>query len=378
MKIIILTGHFFPEIHPRAFRSFELAQEFSRRGHDVTVICLRKYQLFSIEEFNNNHSFSIITIPFFFIKLLNNYSESNSKNILKKIKFFLEYFFGGKLLLNSFKLFFKLKKNIDADLFITLSTPFFIHLGTSFYIRLKRKKNKKKTIFFADCGDPYSNSNQFPKPFYFKFVEKFALKPFDNIFVPSILSISAYDKIVDLNKIKIIPQGFKIKDYTYNYKKQDLIKFSYAGVFYWDIRNPINLLNKLNETSVNFKFVIFLRNYDQYFINNILSKYPDSFKSKVEINYGFSREELLIELSKMDFLINISNTTLTQVPSKLIDYAISGRPILEISPSDKFLNNLDDFIEGDYSGQVKINLDQYDIENLCDEILLLHQVHMKI
>ncbi len=37
MKIHILTGHFTPQLHPRAFRASELAIEFVKRGHKVTV-----------------------------------------------------------------------------------------------------------------------------------------------------------------------------------------------------------------------------------------------------------------------------------------------------------------------------------------------------
>ena len=37
-KILIVTRLFHPEITPRAFRAYELAKEFSRQGHDVTVL----------------------------------------------------------------------------------------------------------------------------------------------------------------------------------------------------------------------------------------------------------------------------------------------------------------------------------------------------
>ena len=37
MKIVIASCFFYPENTPRAFRTFELAREFSRQGHEVTV-----------------------------------------------------------------------------------------------------------------------------------------------------------------------------------------------------------------------------------------------------------------------------------------------------------------------------------------------------
>ena len=35
MKIAILTAVFHPELHPRAFRAYELAKEYAIQGHDV-------------------------------------------------------------------------------------------------------------------------------------------------------------------------------------------------------------------------------------------------------------------------------------------------------------------------------------------------------
>ena len=37
MKIHILTGHFHPQLHPRALRASELAIELVKRGHEVIV-----------------------------------------------------------------------------------------------------------------------------------------------------------------------------------------------------------------------------------------------------------------------------------------------------------------------------------------------------
>ena len=37
-KILLVTNGFYPEISPRSYRSTELAKEFCRQGHEVTVI----------------------------------------------------------------------------------------------------------------------------------------------------------------------------------------------------------------------------------------------------------------------------------------------------------------------------------------------------
>ena len=76
--------------------------------------------------------------------------------------------------------------------------------------------------------------------------------------------------------------------------------------------------------------------------------------------------ELIEELRKMDFLVNISNAhSPNQLPSKLIDYGIAGRPILDIDPQHPDYEQIDSFLSGDYSTALKINnLEQYHIGNV--------------
>lgn len=372
LKITIITAHFYPEIHPRAFRSYELAREMAVLGHDVTVICLRKYDNFDELKFAQENSISIITFPFFNAKSVAIRTTFKGNRIHKAFIDFIVNYLGGKLFYNSIKLFFKLIFILKADLIISISTPFFVHFGTSLAIRMKKILNNNY-VSFADCGDPYSTSQQFPKPFYFQPIEKFVLKAFDYILLPSKLVISAYSEIVSPDKINIIPQGFKIEKYSHNYSPNEIVTFSYAGVFYWDIRNPTNLFNRLSRLNINFKFVIFLREYDIYFMDTFLPKYSKEFRDKIQVFYGMPRTELLFNLSKVDFLINISNLTSTQVPSKLIDYTITSRPILEISSLDQNLPTLDDFLVHDYSKALVIDLNEYDIEKICVKILNLYQ-----
>jgi hypothetical protein len=65
----------------------------------------------------------------------------------------------------------------------------------------------------------------------------------------------------------------------------------------------------------------------------------------------------------MDFLVNISNAhSPNQLPSKLIDYGIAGRPILDINPQNPDTKLIDNFLDGDYSKALKIDhLEKYHI-----------------
>lgn len=61
-----------------------------------------------------------------------------------------------------------------------------------------------------------------------------------------------------------------------------------------------------------------------------------------------------------------------QTLSKSIDYAIAGRPILSIRTGKLDKENEDRFLNGDHSGQYKVeNVDQYRIENVAKKFIEL-------
>jgi hypothetical protein len=73
----------------------------------------------------------------------------------------------------------------------------------------------------------------------------------------------------------------------------------------------------------------------------------------------------------MDFLVNLTFNPKQQVPSKLIDYLITGRPIMNVEPE---LNTkmIDQFMIGDYTKRFdRLSLDRYKIENVVKQFLAL-------
>ena len=71
----------------------------------------------------------------------------------------------------------------------------------------------------------------------------------------------------------------------------------------------------------------------------------------------------------MDFLINFENTSNNQTPSKLIDYAISGRPICSISTANFKSNIFDEFMTGNFENETIVNLTDYDIKKVVKQYL---------
>ena len=75
-----------------------------------------------------------------------------------------------------------------------------------------------------------------------------------------------------------------------------------------------------------------------------------------------------------DFLINFENgNTSVQVPSKLIDYSLSGRPVLSVNSFRLDKDNINNFLKGNYSGKMQMpDLSQYDIRNVASQFLALY------
>ena len=306
-KILIVTKFFYPDITPRAFRAFELAKEFSRQGHEVTILTTKKYCDFSTLERDNG--FKVVD------SVNNEPKELQGTAFIGILRFGLKHFFLFPQIVLA-KYFNKALKNKDGyDLLISIAFPYPVHFG----VAMARKKNKSLAkVWVADCGDPFTGGKEtrFGTPFYYKIIENWFCRKPNFITIPIEEAKKAYPKFCH-SKIYIIPQGFDIESIkpNYNYEENKVITFAYAGNLSPGLRDPRAFINYLYSLDLDFKFIIYTRN----------SKFLDESKvllgDKLEIRDYVPRNMLLKELGKMDFLVNLENRTSIHSPSKLIDYA---------------------------------------------------------
>lgn len=122
----------------------------------------------------------------------------------------------------------------------------------------------------------------------------------------------------------------------------------------------------MSSLKIDFRFVIYTN-------SDILIKPFYSFlKNKLVVKPYIPREKLLYELSKMDFLVNIENNYKEQFPSKLIDYALTKRPILSFKSKPIPINIINEFLSGNYQNKYIVdNLEQYDIRNVARKFIEL-------
>ncbi|MCH6574208.1 MAG: glycosyltransferase [Bacteroidetes bacterium] len=362
-RILIVTRFFHPDITPRAFRAYELAKEFSRQGHDVTVLTTKRE--FDYSYIEQRFGFCVQAI------VKSEPDQIQGDGLKRVIRFILQWLFlyPSILLTGSFKK--SLKHEAGYDLLISIAYPFPVHFG----VALAKKKNKAlcKT-WVADCGDPFVGvgTARLPAPFYFHWLERWFCKKPDYISVPIDEAKPAFP-LEYQNKIRVIPQGFDFSEINPNYEKSfnAVPTFAYAGTVSTGPldRDPRDFLNFLCQLELDFKFIIYTRNY------SLVEPYQKMLGKKLEVRCYIPRNELLDVLGKMDFLINFEIESKVQKSSKLIDYALVQRPILSMKPLDIDKIALKEFLIGNYEKQLEIDdIENYNIKSIANKFINLAEV----
>ncbi len=359
MKILIISGDFYPNNSPRAFRTTELVKRLYRIGHDVTVYIPK----------NNANRTDFIEQ---YLVTINYYAERKTLQIGNKNSFIsrlinriLSQYFEYPYISLLSELPKVLHNENGYDLLITIAMPHPIHWAVG---KMYSKGHKLAKTWIADCGDPYMfcGTSQYKHPFYFGMQEKRWCKYCNYISVPVESAIDAYYPEFR-NKIRVIPQAFdfeevKLKEYVPN----QIPTFAFSGNLIPKVRDPKPLLDYLVKLNVNFKFIIYTTK------KHLVEPYKKFLGDKLEIHDYIPRLDLLYKLSTMDFLVNIENTSQNQTPSKLIDYALTKRPILSINPVNLDTKMIDCFMHGDYADRYVIpDIERYNIVNVTNEFLNL-------
>lgn len=360
MKIVIIGRIIFPALSPRAFRATELAKEFARKGHDVTL-----YAVLGNYDYSAFIRETGVRVKNIKMKLATSDSDNHVRyNILDK---FAYHAFGKIFEYPDIEFCWRipaiLKKERDIDLLITIAYPHPIHWGAAIAKRLNRKKFPRYWI--SDCGDPYMGNIVERRPLkYFRYVEDFWGKMTDLVSIPIEGARTGYSSKIQ-DKIRIIPQGFNFDEtIPSKYIKNDIPHFSYAGSIYIGQRDPSSFLEYLTAVKEEFVFTVFTNNVSFYL------PFKKQLGERLQIREYVPRETLIDELSKQEFLINLSNPNTIQSPSKLIDYYLSNRPIIDISTPFSQIDLFHSFLKGDYRCQhLKDDISCFDIKNVAQKFI---------
>lgn len=365
-RILIISRAFYPMNSPRSFRTTELVKEFARQGHDVTLLTLKDDEHHI--PFEREFGVKIKDLGPLRLSDIDLNGDVGLRRLVKRlIRRGLYQFFEYP----DIELMYRVKKALadesGYDLLISIAVPHPIHWGVSW---AWRNRNPIAGTWVADCGDPYMGQHldSFNKLFYFKYFEKNFCRKADYITVPLEEAKDGYYPEFR-HKIKVIPQGFKFDDINIaniSFKGNEIPTFVYAGGLIPGGRDPGELLDYLISLDQDYKFILYTKN------RALVEPYIDKSGGRIEIRDYIPRKALLQELSTMDFLVNFKNETSLQQPSKLIDYYLSGRPVLSVPSFNIDKKVINEFLCGDYRNKHKFeDMEQYRIENVCNRFLAL-------
>ena len=357
MKLLIICYCYPPDPGPRAYRWSAIAEYWATQGHTVHVISARKQGSVPQEILSGVH---VHRVGGAFSENLRLWLERNQKQDTEKdvvstapggapltgpgsvLKAVHDVTWKQIYWPDSTCLWFfparakalKLCLEIPFDAIISTSTPYTGHL-----VGKAVKTAHADLPWTVDIGDPFS----FGQPPWnnvtlFEGInhrsEAAVLSLADNVSVTVESCRQAYAELFPgvADKITVIPPLFSGAPPPPSRKLNPRhgCKLVFTGSLYRDIRNPAYLLEMLSGVfakvpDVEAHFFGRINDCADLF-ENPLRQFPNNFF----IHGLVSRDAAADALNQADFLINIGNKTRHQLPSKLVDYMATGKPIINI------------------------------------------------
>ena len=344
-KILIVTHQYLPHVSPRTTRWKLLVDELITKGHKVTILTgmYPDFDKNNIEilYFGNKNNINLVSNLRAKSKQVSS-GDSIKKvffGILKKIyRFFINYLAWPDYSMFWLYQIYKNRSHIskDYDVIVSVSLPFSSHIA-AYFINKKVKKH-----WIMDIGDPFSlkvdapENNRFLYSGLNKRYEKKFYSLADNILFTHLDALSNHKKFFDIPSNKLIvanPISNFDKDLfnnalSYDYSTRP-IKISYFGIFTKGVRSPnsfLELVKKNNE----FVFSWYVNEDSEKTIKSCdINDDKHSFYSHVP------REEAQqLMVNSAHCLLSIGNKNPNQIPSKVIEYLATGKPIIHFAEID--------------------------------------------
>ncbi|TXK65579.1 glycosyltransferase [Alkalisalibacterium limincola] len=359
-RYLLVSRSFHPGNSPRANRTTELAKELCRQGHLVTVLTPRHPEQ---EALARQYGMTMVDLAQESWPEIPTSFRGKQNLVLRAVRRALLLAFDYP----SIQLLWRTAKALESlprhDVLISIAAPHPVHWGVA---RAHRRGRLPADVWLADCGDPYmgAENDSFPVMPYFRFPEKSFCRRADAIVVPvEGARVAYYPEFRD--KIHVIPQGFRIADYAHlkaiSPRSDGVVRFAYAGLFIPGRRDPSGFLQHLVERKGAFEFHVFTKSPE--LVAPFAKRDP-----RIILRGVLPRPQVMEALASMDFVVNFENVGARQTPSKLIDYWLCGRPILNVHGNKLGVKVIEQFLSGQYDEALQIERpEQYDISNVVRE-----------
>jgi len=200
------------------------------------------------------------------------------------------------------------------------------------------KTNNPSLLLIADMSDPFSfNMGNRGRPWRVRiarYIETRAFPYFDKIIVLNETIQRRYQQLYPklADKFQVVEQGVdevfinRVNELTGSNGDITQFTFLYAGGFYKNGRNPVNLYNAFELSELDCKLEIY---------GNIRKINRPQTSNKIKYHKAVDKMQLADITAKANALILFDNDYGYQVPGKTIETLASGKPVLFIYNNDK-------------------------------------------
>ena len=346
MKVLIISPYFHPYENPRAYRWTQVANYLQTCGHDVHVLTSNdhnlgnEYRTINIYRVGNSTPDKAI-----FTNKSANRGSWVPDFIKTGIKRHLWPDESRLWIRPAFQKAIQICDMHDIDFLISVSLPFSSHCVA------QRIKKINSLPWLADVGDPFELGKAHNKHRRRLEKEKSILNQCDAITVTTSSLASSYQSSLKNHsgRVSMIgPMSSPLVDESaliHSRTENDPIKLGYFGTFYRNVRDPDVLIHGINLLTKNWsqaKIEIHLYgDIKSLFLNQIQSQIH-SERVRLISHTNVPRSEVICAMKEMDILLSVGNKSRNQIPSKVVDYVVSLRPILHFSyvPDDTVVEYL--------------------------------------
>jgi len=366
-SILIISHSYKPILNPRAFRWASIAEHWAKAGATVDVVCSAVAGELPEESINN---VTVYRTGSSLLEKLRSLFRSSSRATTSQST---ESTPDNKKLVSSFinllikppaklihDIFWKkiywpdyaclwirpaTKKAIELtskyhyDAMITVSDPFSSHM-----VGLELKKRIKSLHWLVDIGDPFcfrhdtpTNNHRFYRKLNYR-VEESLFEAADKISVTTESTKAKYAELFrgTAEKIMVIPPVMNEAGISRNDTRvlpdNDRIKLVFVGTLYKAIRSPeflLRLFDELGETSLKNNVELhFFGGYDD--CKDTFKPFIKSHSETLFLHGLVERDRVMQAMKEADVMINIGNDNPYQLPSKVVEYAWLGKPVVNI------------------------------------------------
>jgi len=361
MNLLIVSYVYAPDRSPRAYRWTAIAEYWAKQGHQVHVISGWKSGDVRTETLNGVIVWRVgNAIGERLRGLLGRRSHGSTtpsqgtgaqSRLVRLAKWLYDrtwkllYWpdYAGFWFFPARKQALRLCETQSFDALISVSHPFTGHM-----VGLALKSSRPQLPWLADVGDPFSLLVEIPLNNYRlysrlnRWAEARVLTRAESITVTVDACRTAYERTFpgSAAKTTIIPPLFSLpplpKGESSELLRDDGRHLVFLGTLYKALRNPLPLLRLFdtlnrNRNDLHLHFLGTVNDCEPCF-----EPYRHSLGPHLHLHGMVSREHAALCMNKADLLINIGNATSHQLPSKLVEYVSTGRPILNLvsSPDD--------------------------------------------